>query len=219
MVWKERHCTCPQSPQCDSEKRYHGLNFIGHLREADYDECKQMLREIPQLPCRMTWDSIGCSGARGMEVWKRVGYILQEEPEFSTRPGYKEIALLVIEKSCNGKKDIEALCKIRFALSSDHGQSCWADVLRRTIEEGALPYSDKAEFLQPRSPAFTAIWTQWTEESKPKPPQAECCICLDAACNAVFYPCAHTEFCFECSRDLTTCPLCRTEGYSKPKQS
>ena len=43
-----------------------------------------------------------------------------------------------------------------------------------------------------------------------------CCICFDRPPDATFYPCAHTEFCFCCTRDLTKCPLCRTEGYSKP---
>lgn len=220
MGWTERHCTCPVSPLCDTEKRYQGLNFIGHLREEEYDDCKKMLRDIPKLDTRMTWDSIFCSGAYGMEVWRRIGYILQEEPKFSTRPGFKEIALLVIDLSCNGNKTVEALCKMRFALSSDHGGSCWADVLEKTIKAGVLPYTDKAEFLEPRSPAFIEIWSQWTDQINQNPPAPTgCCICMDSPCNAIFYPCTHSDFCFECSKDLTVCPLCRTEGYSKLRQS
>lgn len=218
MAWKERHCPCPASPSCESERRFQALNFVGHLREGSYDNCKKLLRDVPQLTIRMTWDSVGCAGARGMEVWKRVGYMLQEEPKFSKEPGFKEVALLVIEKSCNGDKAIEAMCKIRFAVSSDHGGSCWADVLQQTIRDGVLPYSDKEKFLQPTSPEFIAIWSQWTEHVRQAPPPSECCICLDKACDSVFYPCAHSDFCFECSKDLTACPLCRTEGYSKPKQ-
>ena len=215
MPWEERHCTCPLSPQCDTEKRYQGLNFIGHLREENYSECKKMLNVVPQLTIRMTWDSISCSGSCGMPVWQRIGYLLQEEPIFSTRPGFKEVALLVIEKDCSGNKDIEALCRIRFALASDHGQSCWADVLENTINEGHVPFSDKAEFIEPRSPAFIEIWSKWT--GQPKPANSECCICMDKPCNAIFFPCTHADFCSECSRDLTVCPLCRTEGYSKLK--
>lgn len=45
-----------------------------------------------------------------------------------------------------------------------------------------------------------------------------CCVCLEPKCDACFHPCAHTEICFACAKDLKTCPMCRAEGYAKQIQ-
>jgi hypothetical protein len=37
----------------------------------------------------------------------------------------------------------------------------------------------------------------------------ECAICMSAPKDSVMYPCGHFYTCDECSKKLTTCPICR----------
>ena len=39
----------------------------------------------------------------------------------------------------------------------------------------------------------------------------ECCVCLDAAVNAVWRPCMHACLCYSCATRVRFCPLCRAE--------
>lgn len=208
MVVEERHCGCPDI-NCNSEKTFRAINFISHLRAENYDNCRSLLTQDNTLSLRMVWESMSCEGGYGMPLWKYFGYLLQEEPIFSTRIGFKEIALLIIEQAGTSPES-KAILKIRFALTSDqHESSCWDDVLQQEIRKGVLPFEDKDKFLPPRTPKMLAIWENWINLSE------ECCICLDSQPDAYFSSCAHKEFCFNCARDLTHCPICRAPGYAK----
>ena len=37
----------------------------------------------------------------------------------------------------------------------------------------------------------------------------ECCICLENNCGVIFLPCHHMCCCYQCSRELHSCPICR----------
>jgi len=65
----------------------------------------------------------------------------------------------------------------------------------------------------------TSQMISWEKPAPPAQPEQlkkECCICMESECGACFHPCAHTDFCFACARDLKKCPICQTEGYAKP---
>lgn len=36
-----------------------------------------------------------------------------------------------------------------------------------------------------------------------------CCVCMAVPKNTVFTPCGHSQCCYDCSKQITTCPLCR----------
>lgn len=65
-------------------------------------------------------------------------------------------------------------------------------------------------------PENEKVMVSWTHAQAPAHLlKRECCVCMNAECNACFHPCAHTDFCFACARDLKKCPICQTEGYAK----
>lgn len=37
----------------------------------------------------------------------------------------------------------------------------------------------------------------------------KCCICLENNCSVIFLPCHHMCCCYQCSRELHSCPICR----------
>ena len=39
--------------------------------------------------------------------------------------------------------------------------------------------------------------------------EGECCVCLNATCDCVFYRCGHICACLKCARNCKKCPICR----------
>lgn len=220
MAFQELHCNCSKQ-DCNREKAFEATNFIGQLRAKNYDRCLEILLQQPQLPYFQIitysfWDEEG-GGSYGMTVYNRLGYILQEEPEMSELEGFRDVVLQVIDAYWSDPVN-RSIAKIRFTFTSDHGtnKTCWASVLREEISKKLLPLEDKVKFREPKSFILKEIWDTWKEENTSES-QEECCICFDAECDAFFSPCAHNSFCFNCSRDLSTCPICRIQGYAKLK--
>ncbi len=221
MAFRELHCDCTKQ-DCNREKAFSATNFIGQLRAKNYDRCREILHQHPRLPYYQIisysfWDDEG-GGSYGMNVYDTLGYILQEEPDISELEGFRDVTLQVIDANWLDSIN-KSIAKIRFTFTSDHGnnKTCWASVLREEISKQLLPFEDKAKFREPKSPILKEIWDTWKEDNI-NADSEECCICFDATCDAFFSPCAHNSFCFQCSRDLTTCPICRIQGYAKLKK-
>lgn len=49
-----------------------------------------------------------------------------------------------------------------------------------------------------------------TKETQPEVCDTTCVICCDAKRNIAFEPCAHMVSCADCTKSLTTCPICRS---------
>jgi hypothetical protein len=94
----------------------------------------------------------------------------------------------------------------------------WVDILSTCLHEGFTIESIRDLASDVRAlPKCVRMWliAPGKPDEPGEPDERECCICLDGVGDAVFHPCAHNEIHFACARDLTTCPICRTEGYAK----
>lgn len=201
---------CCSDGKCQRHRMFEAKNFIGYLLDTQYEKCEEMLDADPTLIDRVTFLSISCNGSWGMPVWKRVGYLMQQGEAPVDSLDYQRIVIKIVQLIAKDNVADYYPCLINYCLAAGAtGKStCWELVLRDAIAHTL--FEEKAKFGdRTLTGTLKEIWDSWVEE------ETICCICMDAKPNAFFSPCAHNEFCFPCARDLTHCPICRTEGYAK----
>lgn len=196
-----------------------GKQFVESLLAGRYAECSEALLADESLARRMTWDAMSCHGGWGLPMYRRMGYLLQEGLVGGGDVKFRALAVAIARKAFPSDEEAYIDVVMAYALASDQhcDNSCWAETLRECIRSNAVPLELKATFAhQPRTPAMCAVWATFGAKEEEEE-ELSCCICLDAACDAYFVPCAHTQLCFACARDLSVCPICRSEGYAKPQ--
>jgi len=211
------------------------------VKDEDYEGAIKMLDEDPFVLSRIGYDSMSCAGGWGMPMYAHVATFLDAGHEVSGHSnkyrdaaGMRAVAEKVFEKAPTvfyqfSEQNLLSL-KCNYAMRAG-----WVDILHECTAGGLdrdwmkdlvrdikdLP-KVVADYLDGQP--LPELQIAKVEDVQQKVGDANeddddtCCICLDAHCDAIFSPCAHNTFCFACSRDLKTCPLCRTEGYAKLRQ-
>lgn len=187
------------------------------IKEEKYDEAEAIIDDDPKVIVQIGWISISCAGAWGMPMYAHIGTFLDTGHEASghsrkycknaqMRKLCEKIVEMCPDIFYNYNKEISQSLICNYALRAgwiDHLEACERDGF--PIEK----IKDLAKGVKQLPGSCLAFLHG--ERSNDR----ECCICMDAPSDARYYPCHHDEFCFACSRDLTTCPICRMEGYSK----
>jgi hypothetical protein len=205
-----------------------GVKFVGALTSGEYSVCQQLLDEDEGIALRNTFSSNGKT-----PMWSLLGYYLENGTISNQDAEAKKIILQITERAINKPvvtdADFDLVTDLwaMNALASDKvdSKTCWLETLKHCIYERGMRITSKPDFAhQPVSKEMRELWDNWTERQPRKQavvaaePEDDklCCICMEEKINAIWSHCAHQNSCFECSRDLKTCPVCRTEGYSKP---
>lgn len=204
-----------------ADRTLKGKDFYNLMKDAKFDEAVAFLQEDPGIIWVVGWLSMSFDGGWGMPQYKHFGALLQDPPSpvYTALPKAKTMARAICA-AYSAKKQEEYGLLLAYALVAD-----WPDVAQECIDSG-LDFAEKGQMQtanpETMSEGMRAVWDAWTETRiavvPAGEPSAECCICFDAKTNAYFTPCGHTDFCFECSRNLTSCPICRSEGYAKLQQ-
>lgn len=209
--------TCTDMHKLETQKLY---QFV---KDEQYDDAMEMIDKNPKILITLGWTAITCAGNYGMPMYMHIATFLDaghEASDYSTRyqesPKMREIVnkifKLVPPMLYDFTDENLASMKANYAIRAG-----WADMLQESIDLG-LDYELLKSLIDDVRKVPEVIKNYMNGNPLPILPKGnECCICLDAKPDAVFHPCAHTEMCFACSRDLKTCPICRTEGYAKQK--
>ena len=196
-----------------------GQDLYALWSDKKWAEAAQFIEQHPETCRTMGWTSIACYGRRGMPMWAHFGALLRDGRHTDSEK-VKDHARKVARTTASFDEEPDksyASLLMNYALNAK-----WSDVLKECIALG-IDIKEKPLFTasEDLKGEMKTIWDNWTCTAEAKvevEAEAEavvCCICLDQEPNSVYYPCAHTEMCFDCARDLQTCPLCRTEGYCK----
>lgn len=192
-----------------------GKHFYQLFDAGKFDEAEQILKDDPNIVFVMGWLSMSCYGGWGMHQFKHFGAKLQKErgEEYTKGPRVRQFAKAVCKAFSPDNVHEELGLLLNYALVAD-----WHDIAKEIIDSG-FDFKEKEQMANAdiaMSKEMKLVWDNWTETKKVDTP--ECSICMDAPCDAIFHPCTHSDFCFACSRDLKDCPICRTEGYAKPRK-
>jgi hypothetical protein len=212
-----------------------GKDFVHAITNGSYAICYTLLDEDQNIACRNTFSA----GLGRTELYNLLGYYL-ETGEISNQDNEARKVIMALNEKAIGH-DVESDADynlvtdlwVNNALASDkkNSKTCWLDTVRHCIYERGMRMSSKPDFAhKPVSKEMKELWDNWTvQQSRAVAPapaavvavaavddDSLCCICMEEKVDAIWSHCAHQNCCFTCSRDLKTCPVCRTDGYSKP---